>query len=65
VQSTGVGTTDFRGVSFQPLVDAMDMLDLAFESLVLRHPELFSAGAAARSAERLRGWTKARECVPV
>lgn len=32
------------------------MIDKAFEAVVLRHQESFSAGAVARSAERLKGW---------
>jgi len=34
----------------------MGMQDLAFEAVVLRHPDVFSKEAVARSAERLRGW---------
>ena len=35
----------------------MGMQDLAFEAVVLRHPDVFSEEAVARSAERLRGWS--------
>jgi hypothetical protein len=34
----------------------MDMLDLAFESVVLRHKECFSPETVKRSAERLKKW---------
>jgi hypothetical protein len=34
----------------------MGMQDLAFESVVQRHPEVFSPEAVFRSAERLRSW---------
>jgi len=37
----------------------MGMQDLAFEAVVLRHPDVFSAEAVARSAERLQGWSGA------
>jgi hypothetical protein len=33
--------------------------DMAFEAVVLRHPDLFSAEAVARSNERLRDWMAA------
>jgi len=32
----------------------MGLLDMAFEAVVLRHPDLFSAEAVARSRERLK-----------
>jgi hypothetical protein len=35
----------------------MGMQDLAFESVVVRHPEMFSEAAVARSAERLQKWS--------
>jgi hypothetical protein len=34
----------------------MGMQDLAVESVVVRHPDVFSPDAVSRSAERLRGW---------
>ena len=34
----------------------MDMADLAFEAVVCRHPEVFSAEAVRRSQERLAAW---------
>jgi hypothetical protein len=37
----------------------MGMQDFAFEAVVLRHPELFSAEAIERSSERLKEWQKA------
>ena len=36
---------------------AMDMQDMAFEAVVLRHPESFSAEAVAQSEERMHQWT--------
>jgi hypothetical protein len=36
----------------------MGMHDLAFESVVQRHPEAFSPEAVARSAERLQSWAE-------
>jgi hypothetical protein len=36
-------------------VIAMGMPEMAFEAVVLRHPELFSAEAVQRSTERLEG----------
>ena len=42
------------------------MLDLAFESVVRRHPDVFSAEAVASSTERLDAWsqkTRVREVV--
>jgi hypothetical protein len=38
---------------------AMGMQDMAFEAVVLRHRQLFSQTAVARSEERLRGWKDA------
>jgi len=35
----------------------MGMQDFAFEAVVLRHPQAFSAEAMERSTERLRKWT--------
>ena len=35
----------------------MGMQDLAFEAVVLRHPDVFSTAAVARSAERLHRWS--------
>ena len=35
----------------------MGMQDKAFEAVVLRHPDVFSPEAVARSKERLRDWT--------
>jgi hypothetical protein len=37
------------------------MLDLAFESVVRRYPDVFSPEAVARSAERLQAWQAAAE----
>ena len=37
----------------------MGLQDMAFEAVVLRHPDLFSAEAVARSNERLRDWMAA------
>jgi hypothetical protein len=37
----------------------MGMLDFAFEAVVIRHPELFSEDAIARSRERLSEWEAA------
>lgn len=34
----------------------MGLQDLSFESVVLRHPDVFSPEAVARSYERLRSW---------
>ncbi len=34
----------------------MGMQDLAFESVVVRHPDVFSPEAVERSTERLRSW---------
>ena len=34
------------------------MLDLSFESVVVRHPEVFSGEAVSSSAERLRLWSE-------
>lgn len=42
----------------------MGMQDLAFESVVLRHPNAFSPDAVARSAERLRSWAAALDAEP-
>jgi hypothetical protein len=42
-------------VGYKALAE-MGMLDLAFESVVLRHPDTFTPEAVARSAERLRTW---------
>jgi len=39
----------------------MGMQDLAFESIVVRHPNVFSAAAVARSTERLRDWVESAE----
>ena len=36
----------------------MGMQDMAFEAVVLRHPDVFSAEAVRRSDERLRGWSR-------
>ena len=35
----------------------MGMLDLAFEAVVVRHPEVFTEAAVRRSAERLENWS--------
>jgi hypothetical protein len=35
----------------------MGLQDKAFEAVVLRHPDVFSAAAIRRSKERLRNWT--------
>jgi hypothetical protein len=35
----------------------MGLQDMAFEALVLRHTNIFSAEAVERSRERLRGWS--------
>lgn len=35
----------------------MGMQDMAFEAVVLRHPDLFSAEAVERSKQRLGGWS--------
>ena len=43
---------------FQHAVTAlaeMGLLDMAFEAVVLRHPDLFSTEAIARSSERMEG----------
>jgi len=37
----------------------MGMQDFAFEAVVLRHPDVFSPEAVARSAKRLQGWSSA------
>ena len=42
----------------------MGMQDLAFEAVVLRHPDVFSPAAVTRSAERLRGWSGAGRAEP-
>jgi len=42
----------------------MGMQDLAFEAVVLRHPDVFSSAAVTRSAERLRGWSGAGTAEP-
>lgn len=34
----------------------VDMLDLSFEAIVVRYPELFSQEAVARSKQRLEAW---------
>jgi hypothetical protein len=36
----------------------MGMQHMAFEAVVLRHPDRFSAGAVKASKERLRAWGK-------
>jgi hypothetical protein len=43
-------------IGYTALVE-MGMQDFAFEAVVMRHPELFSQGAVARSKQRLREWT--------
>lgn len=35
----------------------MGMPDMAFEAVVLRHPDVFNAAAVEQSRERLRDWT--------
>jgi len=42
-------------VGFTVLVD-MGMMDLAFEAIVVRYPELFSQEAVSRSKQRLEPW---------
>jgi len=37
------------------------MRDLAFEAVVIRHPDSFSADAVARAGERLAGWSGAEQ----
>ncbi len=39
----------------------MGMQDLAFETVVLRHRDLFSPEAVARSSERLRDWRRRKD----
>jgi hypothetical protein len=43
----------------------MGMHDLAFESVVQRHPEVFTPEAVARSAERLQAWAASAGGEPV
>ena len=38
----------------------MGMQDLAFEAVVVQHPDVFTPEAVARSAERLRSWSQTR-----
>ena len=47
-----------ESAGYQALV-RMGMEDMAFEAVVLRHPDLFSPQAVARSKERLHGRTRA------
>ena len=42
----------------------MGMHDLAFESVVQRHPDVFSPEAVVRSAERLRSWAQGVGVIP-
>lgn len=44
-------------VGYKSLVE-MGMQDLAFEVVVLRHPEVFSQEAIAQASERLKDWSK-------
>lgn len=37
----------------------MGLQDYAFEAVILRHPDAFSAAAVDRSRKRMRSWTKA------
>lgn len=39
----------------------MGMADFAFEAVVCRHPQVFSAGTVRRSRERLDGWNHKTE----
>jgi len=48
-----VVTRHFDSVGYTSLVE-MGMQDMAFEAVVLRHPDTFSADAVSRSRERLR-----------
>ena len=45
---------------YRALVE-MGMPDMAFESVVCRHPDVFSAEALARSKERLSEWNSQPE----
>ena len=45
-------TSGYRGL------EAEGMLEMAFEAVVLRHPEMFSAAAVAKSDERLTQWRR-------
>ena len=47
---------DAESAGFKALAD-MDMLDKAFEAVVLRYPEAFSRDAVERSRERLQSWS--------
>jgi hypothetical protein len=38
----------------------MGLEDLAFEAVILRHPDEFSEEAAAKSKERLSAWSDER-----
>ena len=38
------------------LLEQLNLQDLAFEAIVLRHPEAFSEAAVERSRERLEAW---------
>lgn len=40
----------------------MGLMDFAFEAVILRHPECFSAEAVMRSEERLREWRDSADC---
>ena len=48
-----------ESMGYKALVE-MGMQDMAFEAVVLRHPDVFSAEAVARSRERLRDWSSPR-----
>ena len=41
------------------LLEQLNLQDLAFEAIVLRHPEAFSEAAVERSRERLDAWRDA------
>lgn len=46
---------DSTSTGYTALVE-MGLQDLAFEAVVLRHPEAFSEETIARARERLQGW---------
>lgn len=49
-------------VGYETLAE-MDMLDFAFEAVVLRHRTHFSEAAVRRSEQRMGDWQKAQEAV--